>query len=114
MKTDPMKDSVEIYYAVTTNRLRDGATVYLTKSEKAIGWSTDIAQAVIITESVRERMLRLAQADVEANIVLDPYAIEITDNHKPLGTRERIRAAGGPTIKFGTDDMAKEGSDYVI
>lgn len=109
-----MKDSIENYFVLTTNRLRDGAVVYMTKSDKELVWTTDIKQASVFTKSVVDRMIRLAQRDVDANIVLDVYAAEVLDNHQPVGSRERIRALGGPTITYGTDDMVADGPDYAI
>lgn len=109
-----MKDSVENYFVLTTNRLRDGAVVYMTKTEKELGWTTDIKQASVFTTSVIDRMIRLAQRDIDDNIVLDVYAAEVMDNHRPLGTRERIRAMGGPTVDFGTDKMDASSPDYEI
>lgn len=109
-----MKDTVEIFKVITANRLSDGIVVYLTKNGKDLGWSTRIVDAAIFHDSVVDRMLRLAECDVEANVVVGPYAIEILDKHRPLGTRETIRASGGPSIKFGKDTVASDDPDYMI
>jgi hypothetical protein len=109
-----MKDSVEVFQVITANRLNDGFVVYLTKDGKDLGWSTRIEDAAIFHESVIERVLRLAESEVEANVVVGPYAIEILGMHKTLSTREAIRADGGPSIKYGLDAVASEEPDYSI
>jgi hypothetical protein len=109
-----MKDTVEIFKVITANRLSDGIVVYLTKNGKDLGWSTRIVDAAIFHESVIDRVLRLAEGDIKANVVVGPYAIEVLDKHKPLGTRETIRASGGPTISFGKDAVVSGEPDYMI
>lgn len=109
-----MKDSIEIFKVITANRLSDGFVIYLTKHGKDLGWSTRIEDAAIFHDSVVDRVLRLAEGEVEANVVVGPYAIEILDKHRPLGTRESIRASGGPSIRYGKDAVASDGPDYSI
>jgi len=109
-----MKDTIEVYKVITANRLIDGIVVYLTKNGKDLGWSTRIADAAIFHDSVVDRMLRLAERDVEANVVVGPYAIEVLGNHEPLGTRETIRASGRPSIGFGKDAVVPDEPDYTI
>ena len=109
-----MKDSVEIFKVITANRLSDGIVVYLTKASKDLGWSTRLEDAAIFHDSVVDRVLRLAGGENEANVVVGPYAIEVLDKHRLLGTREIIRATGGPSIKYGKDAVASDGPDYSI
>jgi len=109
-----MKDSIAVYKAITANRLADGVVVYLTKNDKELGWSSRIEDAAVFSDSVIQRMLRIAAEDVEKNIVVEPYAIEIIDKHRPIGARETIRAAGGPSIKYGADATPSEDPDYSI
>ncbi len=109
-----MEDGDQIYRVITANRLRDGAVVYLTRAESGLGWSTDIRDAAVFDDSRVEHTLRRADGDVAANIVVQPYAIEIIDRHKVLGSRETIRASGGPTIKYGSEALAPPEPDYSI
>jgi hypothetical protein len=109
-----MKDSIEVFKVITANRLSDGIVVYLTKAGKDLGWSTSIEEAAIFHDSVVDRVLRLAEGEVEANVVVGLYAIEIRGKHRPLGKRETIRASGGPSISYGEDALAADEPDYVI
>ena len=109
-----MKDSIEVFKVITANRLGDGIVVYLTKDGKDLGWSTSIEDAAIFHDSVVDRVLRLAESEVEANVVVGLYAIEIRGKHRPLSTRETIRASGGPSIKYGEDALAPDEPDYMI
>lgn len=109
-----MKDTIEVYKVITANRLIDGLVVYLTKDGKDLGWSTRIEDAAVFHDSVIDRALRLAEADVEANVVVAPYSIEVTGDHEPLGTRENIRASGRPSIGFGKDAVVPDEPDYTI
>ena len=114
MRSLAMEDGNQIYRVITANRLRDGAVVYLTGAESGLGWSTDIGDAAVFDDSQVEHTLRRAEKDVAANIVVQPYAIEIIDRHKVLGSRETIRASGGPTIKYGSEALAPPEPDYSI
>lgn len=95
-----MKDSVEVYKVITANRLSDGAIVYLQVTDKSLSWRDSIHEATVFHESVTERMVRMAEKQEAENIVIAPYAIEITGKHEPLSARETIRAHG-PSVKFG-------------
>ncbi len=108
-----MSESEREFKAITGNRLRTGAVVYLSKLRGGSAWSTDLKDALIFDESEIEDALAKAQADVAANKVVGVYAFEIIDNHKALGARERIRASGGPTIRYGLD-AARSEPDYSI
>ena len=109
-----MKDSVETYRVITANQLDDGAVVYMTRDGDGIAWTTDIADAAVFPEADTEAMLRLAAGDVSGNVVVDPYAIEITGKNKPMGMREKIRASSGPTIAVGKGGAPPDDPDYNI
>jgi hypothetical protein len=85
--------------AVTANRLRDGAVVFLTPGHT---WSRHINDSAI-ARSGEEGAALLAvgnQAAVE-RIVVEPYLIEISAEGgaiRPLSTRETIRAFG-PSVE---------------
>lgn len=80
-------------YVITANRTEDGAVAFLTP---AGAWSAHLAEALLVEREV-ERDALLAQARGQQAIVCDPYIIkvQVDDGHpQPVGTRERIRAAG--------------------
>lgn len=78
----------------TANDLRSGAVVYRDRDGK---WSRHASLAEIAgTQEAADRLLTLAKADHDANIVVEPVLIEV-DGGKPTSLRERIRDAG-PTI----------------
>lgn len=84
--------------ALTANRLKDGAVVYLRADG---GWSEKIALAAAAADPADlERLLERAAEAVSAQFVVAPYAIEVTAESgavKPVGLREHIRAFG-PTV----------------
>lgn len=89
-------------HVMTANRLSDGAVVYLTLSHT---WSERIGDAHPSVEPLEVAGFEAtAAAAVRDRIVVGPYlfavAIESDGRPRPLGQRERIRAAG-PTA--GTD-----------
>ncbi len=78
----------------TANDLRSGAVVYRTHDGR---WGNHASLAEIAdTQEAADRLLVLAKADHDANIVVEPVLIEV-DGGKPTSLRERIRDAG-PTI----------------
>ena len=83
---------------VTANRLSDGAVVYLDAQGE---WTTDFRLAVTLADKpAREAALAAAEASARANVVVEPYAIELemrAGHLAPKSLRERIRAEG-PTI----------------
>ncbi|MBT4890102.1 MAG: DUF2849 domain-containing protein [Rhodospirillales bacterium] len=109
-----MKNSIETYFVLSSNRLLDGATVYLTSSGDTNEWNTDITKAEVYTEATREQGLALAHKSFASNEVHEPHAFEITGQNEPLGVREKIRAAGGPSIPYGEDAVPSKHSDYSI
>ena len=75
------------------------------------GWQTAIDNAVIVDdENAAKSLERAGQGTVEANIVVEPYLIDVerqNDRLIPVHYRERIRAAG-PTIRTDLGKQALE------
>jgi len=92
---------------LTANRLVEGDVVFW----GAGGWQMVIDQAVIVESEEAARLLeRAGQGTVEANIVVEPYLIDVTrqsDRIVPVHYRERIRAAG-PTVRADLGKQAQE------
>ena len=82
---------------ITANRLGDGRVVFQTAS----GWSTDIAHAALLeSKEAAAAALDRANADAAANLIVDPYPIEVRQSAAgivPARLRERIRADGPTT-----------------
>jgi hypothetical protein len=108
-----VSESEREFKAITGNRLRTGAVVYLSRLEPRLAWSTDVKDSMVFDEAEIEAALAKAQEDVAANNVVGVYAFEVIDNHKALSAREKIRASGGPTIRYGLDAVRQE-PDYSI
>lgn len=93
---------------ITANHLADGLVVFLTADG---GWSYRLADARVIADAELDEALRYAKAQHEALIVVDPYEIEATVDADglpvPVRLRERIRAAGGPTVTYGEAELAE-------
>ncbi|WP_020181310.1 DUF2849 domain-containing protein [Methylopila sp. M107] len=90
---------------VTANRLIDGVVVYLDADG---GWSDRIGQAVVLeADADIEAALATGQKAVEAQIIVEAYAIDVARDAdgalRPLRLREVIRAFG-PTVR---DDLAR-------
>jgi hypothetical protein len=85
--------------AVTANAAGDGRVVFRTPTG---WWSRDLDDAEVADAPEAAAALLLeAQRDAEANLVIDPYLIEVTRTETGLAAarlREAIRAQGGPTI----------------
>ena len=91
---------------ITANHLGDGLVVFLTADD---GWSYKLADARVIPDAELEAALALAKSQHEAGIVVDPYEIEATVVEGipvPVRLREKIRAAGGPTVIYGEAEIA--------
>src|SRR3546814_11069201 len=90
----PKKVSLQV---VTANRLRQGDVVYLTASAT---WSPHLNDGRATDDkTVLEAMLAKAEADVDARLVVAPYAFEDVESHgalQPPSTRETIRPPGHP------------------
>lgn len=80
---------------ISANRLADGIVVFYC-GPSAWGEYIDAAQ-VLTSVSELDVALLNAAADVRANIIVDPYAFDVHDEHgriTPTHLRERIRAFG--------------------
>ena len=84
---------------VTANRLREGRVVYL---DAAGDWSPSIGRAACAGDAAAsDALLALAEQAVRSGRVVGPYLMDVAlvdGAIQPLGTREIIRAAGGPTV----------------
>ncbi|MDA0338392.1 MAG: DUF2849 domain-containing protein [Proteobacteria bacterium] len=101
---------LDTFQVVTANRLRDGAIVYLNDES---GWVESISQATVASEDEIDNLIKRAEKDVAANLIVEAYPIEITGAHEPLSARERIRAAG-PSVRYGDDAVPVNSSDFEI
>jgi hypothetical protein len=83
---------------ITANRLADGRVVYL---RALADWVEDIAAATAFDGAESEvRLTAAAKAAEAANVVINPYAIELAADDRGVraaALRERIRAQG-PTV----------------
>ena len=83
---------------VTANRLTDGVVVFVGPEGQ---WVERLDEAVLWSEAASiAGALERAKADERANIVVEPYAIEVRETSRgvqPAHLREVIRAAG-PTV----------------
>lgn len=97
--TSPLDQKLRIegLVVITANRLRDGAVIYRTA---AGGWSTDLAEAVVVGSEEEAKAL-LSQAAGEGTVAVGPYPapVELSEDRQiiPGNLRERIRASG-PTF----------------
>ena len=84
---------------VTANRLRAGDVVYLAANDD---WVSDLAKATVANDAAALAALEgVAAKAVAAQKIVGVYAIDVDTSAgapKPLSVKERIRAAGGPTI----------------
>lgn len=91
---------------ITANDLAEGTTVYL----GLIGWTGDIRAARIAETPGDAEMLETAGARAEAeNLVVGAYLLDVRLEGGvpvPLSRRERIKAAGEPTIPVGPEAEA--------
>ena len=77
--------------AVTANRLRDGAVVYLGPQ----GWTEVIADALLAEDAAP--LLALAETRPHRVVCVGPYAIEVENAEggpRPLELKERVRNLG--------------------
>jgi hypothetical protein len=96
-----------IRYVVTANALDDGGVRWLARAGDALSWTTKGSEAALAPdEATRDGWLAAAQADVKRCLVVAPYAVEVEveaegETFRHLSVKERIRAAGGPTVGNG-------------
>jgi hypothetical protein len=87
-------------YIITANRLADGLVVFLAGDGR---WSQNFAASELHKDDAGlEAALEAALADVRANRVVDPYAVEVAvvdagADPVPARLRERIRTSGPTT-----------------
>src|SRR5262245_11549088 len=85
--------------ALTANRLRDGAVVFLTASGT---WSRYVNDSAIArTADEAASLLAIGNRAAAVQIVVEPYLFEIVAEGgaiRPVSTRESIRALG-PTVE---------------
>jgi hypothetical protein len=96
---------------ITANGLADGRVVFQTGA----GWSHEIAAADLLeTKEAVAAALDRAGRDALANVVVEPYAIEVkreAGSLAPLRLRERIRMAGPTTgNSIASADTGADGS----
>jgi len=95
--------------AITANRLVDGLVVFLANEG---AWTLDIATARVFDEGADlDAALAYGQAQHDARVIIEPYAIDVAPNDAggpvPVRLRERIRAERGPTVAYGDAERAK-------
>jgi hypothetical protein len=93
------------HFVVTANLTREGLVTYLRVENGKRSWPQDLAEATVVEgEDAAEALLKSAQPDVDATLVVGAYhfEVEVKDGRpEPKTARERIRAAHKPTIPFG-------------
>jgi hypothetical protein len=89
---------------IIANRLVDGAVVFLAPGE---GWTTAIADGVVIDDAAEAQQLLGAAKQLEARSpVIDPQVIQVKVEDggvRPVEIREVIRAFG-PTVRTDRGD----------
>ena len=94
--------------AMTANRLRDGAVVFL-KGDQT--WSEGLAEMVVANDAAQAAALQaIADRDVAASQVVGAYLFEISVENgeiRPLRYREHIRAFG-PSIPWDRPVTAEQ------
>lgn len=89
---------------VVANDLLSGRSVYLANAKSWLqldGSQLNLA-AVVFDEQAANDLLREASADVLANIIVDPYLIQLDRSGLPIHIRERLKVSG-PSINFAPD-----------
>ena len=83
---------------ITANRLRDGGVVFVGAGQR---WVELLSEAEVYTSvDAASSALKVAQRDEAGNLVLDIYAVDVTNQSgslRPVKLREAIRAQG-PTV----------------
>jgi fumarate hydratase class II len=91
---------------ITANSLEVGLAVFQTVS----GWSANVNKAEVLeSKEAVAAALERAKIDAERNLVVEPYAIDVTRNGAaivPTRLRERIRAEGPTTGNSKTSAAA--------
>jgi Protein of unknown function (DUF2849) len=94
---------------ITANRLPDGLVVFL---DPQGGWTEDFHRAAILEDTAaKANALTQAAVAAQANLVVDPYPIELelrAGHLAPKALREWIRATG-PTVRT---DLGKQAEGF--
>ena len=92
-------------FVVTGNLTREGLVAYLRVDNGKRSWPLEIEKATVADgEEAAEGLVKAAQPDVDATLVVGIYHFEVeVKDGKPAPTtaREKIRAAHKPTIPYG-------------
>ena len=95
--------------AITANRLGDGRVVFLAADG---GWVMTLDGSHLVGDGPElDEAMRYAQAQHDARIVVEPYAIDVEMvSGKPVAARlrEHIRAMG-PTVDYGEAENRRLG-----
>lgn len=83
---------------IIANRLTDGRSVFLRAPGQWVEAFTD--GLVLADDTAATELLAAAKRDEAANVVVEPYLIEVGADQRPLAWRELIRAEG-PTVLTG-------------
>ena len=86
-------------HVISANRLVDGIVVYIGRDGT---WTTKLGEGQIFSSKAEAEAARLAPADAQRNLVVDPAVVEVTEEAggpRAVTLRESIRACG-PTIDF--------------
>ncbi|MEL0105673.1 MAG: DUF2849 domain-containing protein [Rhodospirillales bacterium] len=114
MSDEIVDEGDDVFQVITANRLSDGHVVYLTQLDGESGWTTRAQSATVFAAGEVEKALEAAEKDVTANVIVNPYATEITGKNEPLGAKETLRSAGGPSVRFGETRVVPKDPDYTI
>lgn len=91
---------------LTASLLRDGEAVWWSKN----GWVDQLADGELLADVAAEKAaLDAADADVSANLVVNPYLFEVRVRDgriRPVKEKEIIRA-GGPSIHADLGKQAR-------
>ena len=83
---------------ITANRLADGAVVFLGRGMR---WVVSLQEAAVLEPEEGDRALSQAREDEARQIVVEPYAIDVSESDGQIvakALREAIRAHG-PTVR---------------
>lgn len=91
---------------LTAHDLIEGDSLFLSPE----GWHPEIARAMVaVTEDQADELRALGDRHSRDNGIFGAYLVAITTDSGapvPVARRERIRAAGAPTIPVGTEALA--------
>lgn len=85
---------------ITANRLLEGDAVWLTEDDR---WSTDMAQAELITDEAHAT-IRLLDAEAQSNVVVGVYLVDAQESANgpaPTHFREAFRTRGPSNYAHG-------------